>query len=265
MNEREEEIEIDLLELITHVLRWWWLILLCGLATGAAAYAFCTFMLPKEYQSTTEIYILNSDNQGVSYSDLQASSVLTKDYAHLITTRDVLEQVIKELGMKESYDSLEDRILVETPRDTRIVSITVTDQYPAWAQAIADRVRIVASEHIKEVMAIDAVNVASVANLPEEPSGPNVKKYTMLGVMAGAFLSACIFVIHFLVDDTIKTSEDVERYLGLSILGLIPVMEGEEKPHSKKHKRRKKEKQIKKKAPEPETQVIDLDEEKEEA
>ena len=38
----------------------------------------------------------------------------------------------------------------------------------------------------------------------------------------GIFLAAFIVILHFIMDDTIKTGDDVTNYLGLTTIGLIP-------------------------------------------
>ena len=147
-----------------------------------------------------------------------------------------MEQVIDTCGITEGYGAFSERVAVETITDTRIIAITVTDEEPAIAQFIANEIRKVASEHIKNVMDIQAVNVAEEANLPDAPASPNVMKWTGGGLLLGIFLCAMILIIRFLVDDTIKTSDDVEKYLGLSTLAMIPVMdtEGGKRRHRRK-------------------------------
>lgn len=232
----EDVIEIDLQELLGLLLHWLWLIVLSGLIAGALGFGISKFMITPQYQSTTKVYILNKQDSGnVTYSDVQLGTQLTKDYAQLIKGRYVLEKVLITFGLAENYSSFAERVTVETLTDTRIIAITVEDTDPVMAQAIANEIRIVASEHIKSVMDIQAVNVAEEANLPEMPSSPSIFKWTAVGAMVGIFLCAMILVIRFLLDDSIKTSDDVERYLGLSTLAMIPVMETEEKH---KHKRK---------------------------
>ena len=220
-NQNEDVMEIDLLEIFGLLLHRWWMIVLSSILTGILGFLLSFFVIPDEYESTTEIYILNS-GEDIAYTDLQMGATLTKDYAHLITTRDVLEQVITDLGLEDTYNSLEDRISVDTPTDTRIVSITVTDRDPKQAQMIANAVRETASEHIKNVTDVDAVNVASMANDPAEPSAPSVPIWTALGALIGGVLCGGVILVKYLLDDTVKTSDDVEKYLNLSTLGMIP-------------------------------------------
>ena len=85
-------------------------------------------------------------------------------------------------------------------------------------------------------MGIEAVNTIEEANLPTSPSSPSVMRNTAMGGLLGLVLSAGIIIVIFLLDDTIKTPDDVENYLGLNVLTSIPIQEGEEK--AKKAKRR---------------------------
>lgn len=183
------------------------------------------FVLTPTFESTTKIYILNkSENTTVTYSDVQMGTQLTKDYAELINSRYVLETVIGQLSLPEmEYKDLLKKVSVHTPTDTRIVSITVTDYDPQQAQNIANCIREVAGEHIQNVMDIEAVNVVEEANLPTVKAGPSVVKWTAVGGILGVFLVCAVILIHYLLDDSIKSSEDVEKYLGLSTLALIPI------------------------------------------
>ncbi len=234
-----DEIEIDLLELFQVLLGRWWLIFSAGLFAALVCLLTSSFVLTPYYESTTKIYILNkTDNASVTYSDVQMGTQLTKDYAELINSRYVLEEVIQKLNLDEDYQSLLHKVSVSTPADTRIVSITVEDTDPVLAMNTANCIREAASGHIQNVMDIEAVNVVETANMPMEKAGPSVPKWTLIGGMIGIFLICAVILIQYLMDDTIKSSEDVEKYLGLSTLALIPVAaeEGSSKKRKKKQR-----------------------------
>lgn len=230
-NRREDdEIEIDLGEVFFLLLSRVWLILLCAVAAGVAGYLISTFVVTDLYQSTTKVYILNKDsgNGNLTTSDLQLGTQLTKDYVEMITSRSVIEKVIADNALTdETYSSLVKKTSVKTASDTRIISITVTDPSPLKAQYLADEIRKVAAERIEEVMNIEAVNTVDEANLPAAPSSPNVLEWAAIGFLLGAFACAGMVVVHYMLDDTIKTSEDVEKYLSMSTLGMIPTKEEE--------------------------------------
>lgn len=224
-----EEIEIDLREVFIFLISKLWLIVLVGILTAAIGFGLSSFVIPPTYESTSKIYILNKQQENtVTYSDVQLGTQLTKDYAQLIKSRLVLEKVIEELNLAElregiDYDSMLNKVEVTTPTDTRILYITVTDTDPVLAMEMANSVREEASIHIKNVMDIEAVNVVETANLPMQKAGPSVTKWTFLGGCVGAFFVMAIVLITFFLDDTIKNSDDVERYLGLSTLAMIPL------------------------------------------
>lgn len=238
LDRKNDEMEIDLWEVFLVLLGKLPLMIAAGLFTALIAFLYTMFVVTPEYESTTKIYILsrqNSDN--VTYSDLQAGTQLTQDYAELIQSRFVLEEVIEQLGLDMDYSALKRKVSVNTPADTRILSITVTDGNPVTAMRIANAVREASGAHIQNVMDIEAVNVAETANLPTAKASPDVGKNTVLGGMLGVLIVAVIAVIAYLTNDTIQTAEDVERYLGLSTLAIIPLNEGEKKTR-KKVKRR---------------------------
>ena len=157
----------------------------------------------------------------------------------MIKSRTVVETVIRDLNLSESYGSLAGRISVSNATDTRVVGISVKDADPKKAQMLANNIRDVAAEHIREVMDLEAVNVVDEANLPENPSEPSKKKYTLIGFLIGFVVCAAVLILRFYLDDSIKSSDDIEKYLGLSTLASIPVFESEEDAKKKKKKSHK--------------------------
>lgn len=240
-NQRNNDvIEIDLLELFHVLLGQIGLIISVGILTALIGFVVSKFVLSPVYESTTKIYILNkTETSSVTYSDVQMGTQLTKDYAQLISSRYVLEEVIQMLSLDAEYEDMLNKVSVDTPTDTRIVSITVEDHDPVQAMKIANCIREAASEHIQNVMDIEAVNVVETANMPTEKAGPRCSLWTLVGGMAGVVLICVVVLVRYMLDDTIKSSEDVEKYLGLSTLALIPMASDDNNRSDKKSKRRK--------------------------
>lgn len=221
-----EEVEIDLVELFGFLLHWIWLIIICGIAAGLVGFLVSAFLLTPKYESTTGIYVMSRQNgDTLSYSDTQLATQLTKDYEELISSRTVLESVIAEESLPDTYETLKGRVDVENTSDTRIIYITVTDTDPSKARCTANAIREAAARHIMSVTEVQAVNTVDEANLPTEPASPSVRKWTGIGGVLGILLCTVILVVRFLLDDTIKTSEDVEKYLGWGTLAVIPTIE----------------------------------------
>lgn len=222
--QRTDVIEINLKEIGDALMQRIALLVMVGILFAAAAFTGTKLFIEPEYQSTTRIVVLTKQEDGsLTNSDLQASSLLTKDYAELVRSRTVVESVISQLGLSESYESMLGKMEVSSLADTRMLSITVTDKDPYAAARIADTVREEASAHIQEVMDTKAVNVVDMANIPTAPSSPNTKKNTVLAGTAGVLFAILLISIRTIADDTIKTAADVEKYLGLSVLETIPL------------------------------------------
>lgn len=180
---------------------------------------------------------MNQQNsETLTNSDLQTSTLLTKDYAELIQSRTVTEAVIANLGLDLAHEELLDKIEIFTTTDTRVVTIKVLDEDPYMARNIANAIRDTAAEHIKNVMNIEAVNVVDEANIPNEKHSPSTMKNALFAGVLGCLLAVGILLLQHINNDTIKTSEDVERYLKLSTLGTIPLNKGDTKAKKKRIK-----------------------------
>ena len=202
-------------------------ILLVGFLFAVLGVCLCKFVLSDKYESTTTIYVLNRDNNSnvISANELQIGSQLTRDYSVMITSRYVLEKVIDELQLDMTAKELRGHITVAIPSETRAINIIVTDKDPAQAQRIANAVREHASEHIKNIMAVDAVNVVDEADYPTEKSSMRASAFALISAVVGMFIYISYLTFRFILDDSLKTSEDIEKYLNLSTLALIPMDE----------------------------------------
>ena len=234
-NYNNDELEIDLMEIIMMLLRWAWMIILVAVVCGALGFVYSKFFITPTYESTSRIVVLNQSSDTLNYSDLQMSTQLTNDYPELITSRYVVESVIETFGLDTTYEKFVKNIAVNTTSNTRIIDITVTDTDPIMAKELVDELREVAAVRIKDIMAVDAVNVVDEGNIPTSPAAPSVMKWTAMGFIIGAFLTVAVIVVLYLMDDTIKSSEDIEKYLKLSTLGLIPIIETEEDRKKRRH------------------------------
>lgn len=224
-NISDDEIEIDLVELFMVLKSKLHIILLSGILAALLAFVGTKLLMTPMYTSVTKMYVLSRQDSsaGVTYSDLQTGSQLTRDYAELVKSRPVLEQVIAVLNLDMEPEDLAKNITVETPTDTRILSISVESDNPKEAKEIADTLRETVSSEIKEIMHAESVDTIEDGNLPKEPSSPSLKKNMVLGGALGVFLALAILIFIFLRDDTIKNPDDVEQYLGLNVLTSIPI------------------------------------------
>jgi non-specific protein-tyrosine kinase len=239
-NVQNNEVEID----IGHILSILWekilVIIATGIIVGLAGFLVSKFLITPKYESETKLYVLNRANDSATtLSDVQLSTQLTKDYQILVTSAPVMNQVIKELGLNMKASELASTISVDTPSDTRVLQITVTSDDPKRAKDIADKVAQVSSKKICDIMKIEQVNVIEEGSMSEEPAVDTVQKWTLIGLALGIVLSCAVIIIRSMLDDTVKTTEDVEKYFDLSTLAVIPISEEMDDGLGKNKKSRK--------------------------
>ena len=239
MNDNDE-IEIDLLELFLELKKRLWIILLAVVLGAGAAGAFSYFTLTPQYTSTAMMYVLSKETTLTSLADLQIGSQLTKDYTVVVTSRPVLEEVIETLGLDMSYRSLRGKIEIKNPTDTRILSISVTDADPHLAKTLVDQLANTSSSYIGDIMEMVPPKVIEDGEVSAVPVSPNNKKNAMLGGLAGAFLVCAVIVLGTILNDTVRTEEDINHYLGVSVLASVPKREQAGSEHGKKRKKGKK-------------------------
>ncbi len=244
MNRQEDE--IDLLELFRAWKRRIWLILLVTFLGGSIGFAFSKLALTPQFTSTAMMYVLSKETTLTSLADLQIGSQLTQDYKVITTSRPVLEGVIGELGLDLTYEQLKQKISIGNPQDTRILSVTVTDPDPQMAKKIVDSVANVSSEYIGDIMEMIPPKMIEDGQLPTQKSSPSNAKNAMLGAMLGMILTCGLITLQVILNDTIQTEEDVEKYLGLTVLAEIPVRDGEEANGKSKKAQKKHQKEVRK-------------------
>lgn len=215
--------EIDVLSLLKKLWMKKFLILFMALFFGTLALLGSIFLIKPSYSASTRIYVINQQNaENITATDLQAGSFLVNDYKEIITSRDVMKDVIATNSLSLSPDTLSKMISVTIPADTRVISITVTNHDPQQAKDLANSIREVASEKIKSVTKVQDVTPLEKAQLPSKPSSPNIKRNTMIGMLIGGLFTMVIIVIKEVLDDRVKRPEDVEEVLGMTLLGIVP-------------------------------------------
>ena len=214
--------EIDLLELFREFWRHIIAILLCIIVFGGAAGAFSKFVVIPQYSSTAMMYILSKETTLTSLADLQIGAQLTNDYQIIVKSRPVLQTVIDQLNLDITYEQFSGRITINNPSNTRILTITTEDADPRLAKDIVDSIARVSSDYIAETMEMVPPKLIEEGTVATQKSSPSVTKNTLLGALLGAVLMCGIITLKFILNDTVTTTEDVEQYLGISVLASVP-------------------------------------------
>ncbi|ERK56260.1 polysaccharide export protein, MPA1 family [Gemella bergeri ATCC 700627] len=232
MNNNEQDfVQIDILFLLRKLWSQKLVIAVISLTFTAVALAYSLFVVTPKYQSTTKVYVVNqkNDNKAITTQDVQLGTLLVKDYKEIILSNKVLEDVISQNGLTLSTKALASKINVDAPKDTRIISISVTDKDSEVASKLANAVKEVSAAKIKEVTKIDDVTTLEEAKPAVVPSSPNIVKNAVLATVLGFIISVLGVILLELLDDRIRRPEDIEEGLDMVLLGIIPDTKGNKK------------------------------------
>ncbi len=228
MNVENQEYEIDLREIFGMLRKRWLMITSITLIAAILAAGVSFFVLKPQYEASTTMIVSYKQNQEalMDYNQLQMSQKLATTYSQIIKSNRIADKVIKKLDLDLSSKDLNSKISVSQVETTEIFKITVKDNDPELAALIANTEAEIFKQEINDMMKVDSVSTIDVAKVPESPVAPNkvmnIAIATVLGMMVSVGL---VFVLEFL-DRTYKTPSDIERHLGLPILGAIPDIKG---------------------------------------
>ena len=215
---------LELLKLLKQHIR---LVIALPLVFAVVAAGVCWGFMQNKYTAETSIYALTkstegaktSSDDGVSYSDLNASQMLANDFAELAKNDVIQAETALALGMDDlsGYD-----VSVNSSTTTRIIKVSVTGEDPKNAALVANKLAEEIGTTAVRIMNVEAVNVVNEAKVPTEPSGPRRGMYTLVALLAGLFLAIAIVVIMDMVNTTVRNDEEAAELLGVPVIGRFP-------------------------------------------
>lgn len=179
------------------------------------------------YQSTATLYIAGDDSfEGNSsadaYNTYSLALKVVNDCDYLLSSRSVVDQVIKKMNLPTAYSVLQSRISTDNPSNTRILEVTVEAESPELATAIVDQLCEIGETKINEVMGTNYVQLYEYGTHNSIPCNATPKSTYIIVGAAAAVITFGLCLLVFLLDDRIRTTEHIEQLLGLSVLGDIP-------------------------------------------
>ena len=222
VQKQENVEEIDLLEIFFALVHNW-RVLLLGTLIGAFVFGLVHVLFIKPaYQASTELYITSNDSM-ISLQDLQIGTAIAEDYRFIITSRSVLNKVIEDLQLDLNYDQLKAMINVTNPNGTHIIRTSVKTGDLELSRDIANKLLSVSIERIYQVVGASEPSVIdySEASAVENVS-PSFRKFLLIGTLIGFLVVAVIVIVRVIMNSTLRTEEDIEKYLNLTVLAAIP-------------------------------------------
>ena len=231
MNNKEMTISLGFVFKV--FLKCWWIVLLAAVVAFAASYFYVSSVYSEQYTSKSTIMVRNpeenlSASSSAYYYDLTKTAV--NDCQILLTSRTVLYRVIDELALDDfgiTYNKLLSMIKIEGYADSHVMEISVTSDYPDLSKEIVDMLCKVGAEQIQAHIDFATARVIDEGTLNRHPSNSVNVQLAIILAMLAAIIVLVIFVVVKVADDKIRTPEDIENILGLSVLGVIPFMESD--------------------------------------
>jgi Capsular polysaccharide biosynthesis protein len=179
------------------------------------------------YESSAKIYVTyerNSVNDKLTYEELMTNEKLVKDFTELIKSEIITKEVIREMNVKNmSPVALSNKITVEAINDTSIMIIKVRDVDPIRTKQLTDKICEVFMNKAKVLFQLQNISVIDTAKVPGSPINSNPIRLIILSYILSFFVTYGFFYFFELINETIKTSEDIENILELNVLGTIPL------------------------------------------
>lgn len=218
-------LEINMKELFMLILRKWWILIICMIIIGSASFIWTNYYTDPVYLSSTTLYVgKNIGSEGIQSSDLNLGSNLILDYRELAKSKLVANEVINDMGLVNiSAKSLAKRIEVSQINESRVIRISVKDLDPQIAMKLTNKVAEVFQKKIIQIMQVDNVQIIDKAEVEFSPISPNKNLNYMIGIILGFVIGIGTILLVEYFDNTIRTTEDVQKHLDLPVIGNIPL------------------------------------------
>lgn len=218
--------------------------------TGIGAiYSYC--LVTPKYKSSTTLVLAkaepngaeanNSNNnnavstESITQTEITLNQKLISTYSEVVKSKNVLRQVINNLNLKNlEEDELKRNVTVSSVKDTELIEITVTNENAEYAHKIANEVAKVFTQKVAEVYNINNVHVLDEAEVANSPCNVNHMKDIVIFVFIGVVIASMYVLISNMLDNTIKTVEDIEKKMKLPVLAVMPVYDFNSKGGKKK-------------------------------
>lgn len=222
-NDLNEMEEIDLLELLRAVLKYIRLIIVLCIVFGAGGFLGTKFLIAPTYTASTSIYLTPqiNDTGSLDYNSQMANSKLVNNVVNLMTQNNIMSEVAKDVGL-ENASTVKKCITVSNQTDTEIVTVTATTGDPKLSKDIANGTVNTFIKTMQKNLNVCNIEIVDKAKLSYVPSGPSIKKNTMMAILVGGVIGVGYAVLKFLLDNRLRTKEEAEKYLGIPVFVEFP-------------------------------------------
>lgn len=202
------------------------LIVLITLFTTMLTAYLVLFRIAPVYESSASLYVMENDLSSGQYTDMTVIKQLVKDYQSILSSRMITDMVEKSVGLKsDEVSDITRNVYVSQQGDANIIVLRVRNKSPKMAQNITENFSKLFIEKISDISTVKNVTVKAIdkPELPKMPISPRNKLDIAVAFMLSFTASLGFVFLKEYFDTSLKTVEDVEKYLNLKVLGTIPV------------------------------------------
>ena len=175
------------------------------------------------YKSETSLVLTRSNNNTtITQNDISLNKNLVSTYREIIKSRRILTKVINNLGLDLNEVGLKKKISVTSANDTELIVISVKDEDAKLAKDIANEIASIFKTEITSIYNIENISIVDRAIQAPEPYNISILKQYLIGFFLGFMVGSGIVVLIFYFDDTVKSQEDIENKIGVSVLASVP-------------------------------------------
>lgn len=224
---------LELLEYLYIIRKRIWIIVAVTVVAASISAVISIFFMKPVYESKATMIIgitpNNKNTEQAHVNDIVLYQKLVKTFAELAKSKLVAQETVSELKYNITPESLLLNMKVTPKADAQILEIVVQDGNPERAAILSNTIANVFMKKVSEMMKIDDIKMLDKAETPRSPVRPKVLLNILIALFAGLMLSmGIVFLIEYL-DNTVRTENDIEKYIAVTVLASIPYIDEKEK------------------------------------
>lgn len=209
-----------------------WLIA-AGLVLGIGVYLILLLFVQPTYESRVTFYVYNnsgdvSQSGSIEQGDLQAAESLATTYSKILESNSVLNAVVDDLNGSLTRKELAKMVDVAVVTDTQILEVVITTNDAQFSCQVAESFANVAPAEIVRITKAGGVEVVDRPEVATEKASPRTVFDVAVAIIVGMIIAAVVIILRTLADTTIYLPEDIDKLVGIAVLGEIPEIDAAE-------------------------------------
>lgn len=222
-NERNKEIEIDLMPIFRAIWSKLWLIVLVGVLVAGMAFAATKLFIKPTYRCSFTAYVNNQHkSENLTYQDINAGKQLVDTYVNVIRSNKILSAAAESAGLDIPVGTLKKTVSASVQNETEVIAVYVEHSDPQTAYILANAIANTAPSYMSDIVVGSSMKIIDYPMYSDERYKPNYVKFSLFGFLLGAVLVVIKVIVSTLTDDKAKSVQDIEDRFSLPILGVIP-------------------------------------------